>query len=84
MLCMPGVCLRHDCWAAERPHDRLTHVVRMQDILIDELGGPSKVAEMSGRRKRMIRNPSGPGFVYRLVAEDGVPLDQVCPKMPMQ
>ncbi|KAK9863620.1 hypothetical protein WJX84_004264 [Apatococcus fuscideae] len=47
------------------------------DVLIDELGGPSKVAEMSGRRRRMIRNPNGPGFVYRLVAAEGVPLDQV-------
>lgn len=53
----------------------------MQDILIDELGGPSKVAEMSGRRKRMIRNPNGAGFVYRLVAEEGVPLDQVHPDL---
>lgn len=54
----------------------------VQDVLIDELGGPAKVAEMSGRRKRMIRNPDGAGFVYRLVAEEGVPLDQVlwwCP-----
>lgn len=66
------------------PHEGQQRRAGMQDILIDELGGPSKVAEMSGRRKRMIRNPNGAGFVYRLVAEEGVPLDQVHPDLLSQ
>ena len=36
------------------------------DVLIDELGGPSKVAEMTGRRARIVRSGGGGRFVYEL------------------
>ena len=36
------------------------------DALIDALGGPAQVAEMTGRRGRLVRE--GDAFVYQLVS----------------
>lgn len=44
------------------------------DVIIDKLGGPSKVAEMTGRRARIVRNPSG-RVVYE-VRQSGCVSDQ--------
>lgn len=46
------------CFLARSVLVRLTKPV-MQDELIERLGGPDKVAEMSGRKKRMVKQPDG-------------------------
>lgn len=49
----------------------------MQDDLIERLGGVSKVAELTGRRKRMVSDPDTGKFHYVSRGQD-VPLDKVC------
>ncbi|CAL8469508.1 g9049 [Coccomyxa elongata] len=46
------------------------------DDLIDRLGGVDKVAELTGRRKRMVRDPDAGTFHYKARAQD-MPLDKV-------
>ena len=53
----------------------------MQDDLIDRLGGVDKVAELTGRRKRMVRDPDAGTFHYKARAQD-MPLDKVCTSAP--
>ena len=38
---------------------RYTAVCALQDELIERLGGVDAVAEMSGRRRRMVKQPNG-------------------------
>jgi len=47
-----------------------------QDDLIDRLGGVDKVAELTGRRRRMVRDPDNGQFYYLPRAQD-MPLDKV-------
>ena len=49
-----------------------------QDDLIDRLGGPDKVAELTGRRKRMVRDADAGTFHYKARAQD-MPLNEVPP-----
>lgn len=48
---------------------------RPQDLLIDMFGGPDHVAEMTGRKSRMVRE--GGCFRFRPRATDDTPLDLV-------
>ena len=49
----------------------------MQDELIERLGGVDAVAEMSGRKRRMVKQPNGTyKYCLRSSAEGG--LDRVC------
>lgn len=48
-----------------------------QDELIEQLGGVDKVAELTGRRKRMVKDAESGAYHYKLRAQD-CPLDQVC------
>ncbi len=48
----------------------------MQDDLIKRLGGPDKVAELTGRKKRMIYNEKTKTYHYK-ARFDKVPMDQV-------
>lgn len=50
----------------------------LQDDLIKRLGGPDKVAELTGRRKRMLRDPDSGQYHYKLRAQD-CPVDQAWP-----
>lgn len=45
------------------------------DILIDELGGTNKVAEMTGRKRRFVRNSSG-NIVYVSRTDNGIAQDK--------
>ncbi|XP_073542075.1 protein strawberry notch homolog 2 isoform X3 [Phyllobates terribilis] len=45
------------------------------DVLIDQLGGPDKVAEMTGRKGRVVRRIEGVGFESR--AEQNLSIDNV-------
>ncbi|XP_040273504.1 protein strawberry notch homolog 2 isoform X2 [Bufo bufo] len=45
------------------------------DVLIDQLGGPDKVAEMTGRKGRVVRRLDGVGFESR--AEQNLSIDNV-------
>ena len=47
----------------------------LQDDLIERLGGPDKVAELTGRRKRMVRDPDTGRYQYKMRAQD-CPVDQ--------
>ena len=47
-----------------------------QDDLIERLGGVDAVAELTGRRKRMVRDPRSGQYHYRTRAQD-CPIDQV-------
>lgn len=51
-------------------------VCRAQDDLIDRLGGVDKVAELTGRRRRVVRDPDNSQFYYLPRAQD-MPLDKV-------
>lgn len=42
------------------------------DTLIDQLGGPAAVAEMTGRKGRLVRSKSTAGVVYQLRNAEGV------------
>lgn len=42
------------------------------DTLIDQLGGPAAVAEMTGRKGRLVRSKSSAGVVYQLRNAEGV------------
>lgn len=46
------------------------------DVLIDELGGVDQVAEMTGRKYRIIRDRKTGDFIYVKRSINGVPLDQ--------
>ena len=51
------------------------HLLQPQDLLIDMFGGPDHVAEMTGRKARMVRE--GGCFRFRPRASDETPLDLV-------
>ena len=53
-----------------------------QDDLIERLGGIDAVAELTGRRKRMVRDRASGRYVYRARARD-CPVDQVPQQRPM-
>lgn len=42
------------------------------DVLIDELGGPEKVAEMTGRKGRLVRSKSSRTVTYEARNASGV------------
>jgi hypothetical protein len=46
------------------------------DVLIDELGGVDQVAEMTGRKSRIIRDLILKDFIYTKRSSNGIPLDQ--------
>uniref|UniRef100_A0A8C6L7B8 Protein strawberry notch homolog 2 n=1 Tax=Nothobranchius furzeri TaxID=105023 RepID=A0A8C6L7B8_NOTFU len=46
------------------------------DVLIDKFGGPDKVAEMTGRKGRVVRRPDG-SVRYESRAEQGSTIDQI-------
>lgn len=48
----------------------------LQDELIERLGGVDRVAEMSGRKKRMVKQPDG-SYKYLSRSGNGIPLDGV-------
>jgi len=52
---------------------------KMQDELIERLGGVDAVAEMSGRKRRMVKQPNG---VYKYCLRSGgdIPLEKVTHK----
>lgn len=54
----------------------LTRILKVQDDLIKRLGGVDKVAELTGRRKRMVYDPDTNSYHYR-ARFDKVPMDQV-------
>ncbi|KAH7839686.1 hypothetical protein Vadar_007346 [Vaccinium darrowii] len=47
------------------------------DNIIDQLGGPCNVAEITGRRGRLVRNSDGKGVTYQARNTKGVPVDMV-------
>ena len=49
----------------------------MQDELIERLGGVDAVAEMSGRKRRMVKQPNG-SYKYCLRSSGEVTLEKVC------
>ncbi len=49
----------------------------MQDELIERLGGVDAVAEMSGRKRRMVKQPNGT-YKYCLRSSGDIALEKVC------
>lgn len=47
------------------------------DELVDELGGPSRVAEMTGRRGRIVRDPAGRGMYQLRARSDSSEMDSL-------
>ena len=52
----------------------------MQDELIERLGGVDAVAEMSGRKRRMVKQPNGT-CKYCLRSSAEASLDRVCHRL---
>ena len=49
----------------------------MQDELIERLGGVDAVAEMSGRKRRMVKQPNG-SYKYCSRSSGEIALEKVC------
>jgi C-terminal domain on Strawberry notch homologue len=47
------------------------------DELVDRLGGPSRVAEMTGRRGRIVRDPGGRGVFQLRARPDSSEMDSL-------
>lgn len=56
--------------------DSFTSLSQLQDELIERLGGVDAVAEMSGRKRRMVKQPNG-SYKYCLRSGE-VALEKVC------
>lgn len=56
---------------------RFTSFSQVQDELIERLGGVDAVAEMSGRKRRMVKQPNG-SYKYCLRSSGEVALEKVC------
>lgn len=54
----------------------LTNASQVQDELIERLGGVDAVAEMSGRKRRMVKQPNG-SYKYCLRSSGEVALEKV-------
>uniref|UniRef100_A0A8C6V5N2 Strawberry notch homolog 2 n=1 Tax=Naja naja TaxID=35670 RepID=A0A8C6V5N2_NAJNA len=76
----PGACFR----SANMKQELLSQVKELGkelplntlDELIDYFGGPEKVAEMTGRKGRVVRRPGG-SVVFESRAEQGLSIDHV-------
>lgn len=58
---------------------KLSVLLCLQDDLINRLGGVDKVAELTGRRKRMVYDGKTGAYYYK-PRFDKVPMDQVSPE----
>ncbi|KAL4432432.1 hypothetical protein ABPG77_001731 [Micractinium sp. CCAP 211/92] len=64
--------------ALKRRQELLAEVQQLElpmnplDTLIDQLGGPAAVAEMTGRKGRLVRSKSSAGVVYQMRNAEGV------------